>query len=147
MFAARHKPQAAASHREHPASDVSGNDTNLTAQLPLSFTRTKRRPQHPYYNTTPLTHEQLAGAMRVAEQQDELVLAIFRAIPGPLSPSQVWAIGQGYGKAWLLTSVRRSITNLPDPNYGALVRLNTTRMGPHGRPEHCWALPAKAMAA
>jgi hypothetical protein len=147
MFAARHKPQAAASHPEHRTGDVSGNATNLTGQLPLSFTRTKRRPQHPYWATTPLTIEQLAGAIKQAERQDDAVMAIYRAADCPLAPSQVYAKGIEAGLRWLMPSVRRSITNLADPNCGALVRLNTTRMGPHGRPEHCWALPAKAMAA
>lgn len=122
--------------------------TGEVAQIPLDFARARRRPQVPYWPTTPMTREQLDGAMRVAEQQDELVLAIFRAHHGAaLSPSQVWAIGQGYGKAWLLTSVRRSITNLADPKCGVLVRLNVTRQGPYGRPEHCWALQAQARAA
>ena len=109
--------------------------------------RAKRRPQRPYWPTTPLSREQLEGAMRAAEQQDELVLAIFRAEQRPLSPSQVWQIGQRYGKAWLLTSVRRSITNLADPECGVLVHLAETRMGPHGKPEGLWCLPAPRQAA
>lgn len=117
------------------------------AQIPLDFARARRRPQVPYWPTTPLTREQLDGALRLAEQQDEAVLAIFRGTPGPLSPSQVWRIGEKGGRRWLLTSVRRSITNLADPKCGVLVRLNATRMGPHGRPEHCWALQAQARAA
>lgn len=113
----------------------------------IEFPKPKRRPQRPYYPTTPMTRDQLAGAMRVAEQQDELVLAIFRAEQRPLSPSQVHAIGQHYGKAWLITSVRRSITNLADPGCGVLVHLAETRMGPHGKPEGLWCLQAERAAA
>lgn len=97
-----------------------------------------RRPKTPYWPTTPLTREQLAGAIRVAEQQDEAVLAIFRAHAHPLSPSQVWQAGLHHGRAWLLTSVRRSITNLTDARV--LVCTRTTQPGPYGRPEHTWAL-------
>ncbi len=113
------------------------------AQGTLQFPR--RRPQVPYWHTTPLTREQLAGAMRVAEQQDELVLAIFRHHRRPMTPSEVWRIGQDGGRNWLLTSVRRSITNLT--NAEVLVHLQQSRMGPYGRPEGLWALPAGAMAA
>jgi hypothetical protein len=112
-------------------------------QMALDFTR--RRPQVPYWPTTPLTREQMVGALRLAEQQDEAVLAIFRGNPRALSPSQVWAIGQENGRQWLLTSVRRSITNLT--NADVLVHLHASRMGPYGRPEGLWALPAGAMAA
>lgn len=118
-------------------------------QLPIDFTaaRAKRRPRVPYWSTTPLSRDQLAGAMRVAEQQDEAVLAIFRAEQRPLSPSQVWQIGQDLGRRWLLTSVRRSITNLADPKCGVLVHLHETRMGLYGRPEGLWALPVRERAA
>lgn len=120
---------------------------NAPQQNVLEFPKPKRRPQRPYYSTTPLTRDQLAGAMRVAEQQDELVLAIFRAEQCPLSPSQVWQIGQQFGKRWLLTSVRRSITNLADPKCGVLVHLSDTRMGPYGKPEGLWSLPEPRAAA
>lgn len=113
-------------------------------QPQFNFTR---RPQHPYWPTTPLSRDQLVGAMRVAEQHDEAVIAIYRAAHGPLSPSQVWQQGIDHGRKWLLTSVRRSITNLADPKAGVLVRLHGHRMGMHGRPEGLWALPAKDAAA
>lgn len=114
-------------------------------QLAIAFPR--RRPRTPYWQTTPLTREQLAGALRCAEQQDEAVLAIFRAERRPLSPSEVWRIGEAGGRRWLLTSVRRSITNLADPKCGVLVHLAVTRPGPHGRPEGLWALPVRGVAA
>ena len=110
-------------------------------QVQLDFTR---RPQVPYWNTTPMTVTELAAALRVAEQQDEAVLAIFRAAPGPVSPSQVWNQGLAHGRKWLLTSVRRSITNLTNANV--LVKLSGTRMGPFGAKEGLWALPQQAAA-
>ena len=108
----------------------------VSAQLDLTFAR---RPQMPYWPTTPLTREQLAGAIKIAEQQDEAVLAIFRGHHGQsLAPSQVWQIGLNGGRYWLLTSVRRSITNLT--NAGVLQRVPGTHAGPYGRPEHVWQL-------
>lgn len=122
-----------------------GAGDTTVAQLPLKFARQRRRPQVPYWHTTPLTREQLAGAILVAEQQDEAVLAIFRGTAGPLSPSQVWQIGVDGGRGWLLTSVRRSITNLA--NAGVLVHLSAMRPGPYVRPEGLWSLPVEARAA
>ena len=111
-------------------------DKGNNGQLPLAFSR--RRPQTPYWPTTPLSRDQLAGALRVAEQQDEAVLAIFRGTIGPLSPSQVWQVGINAGRRWLLTSVRRSITNLT--NAEVLARAEGVHAGPYGRPEHRWQL-------
>ena len=111
----------------------------MSAQLDLAFDR--RRPKVPYWPTTPMSLGQLADAMRIASQQDEAVLAIYRAHHAlGLTPSQVHAIGIANGRRWLLTSVRRSITNLTADGQGPLQRLNATRPGPHGRPESCWAL-------
>jgi hypothetical protein len=121
----------------------------MSAQQVIDFAaaRAKRRPRTPYWPTTPLSPTQLAGAMRQAELQDEAVLAIFRAQQCPLSPSQVHAIGLEHGRQWLITSVRRSITNLADPKCGVLVHLRETRLGPHGKPEGLWCLPVQGRAA
>jgi len=105
----------------------------MTQQAAFDF---QRRPRVPYWNTTPLTREQLAASIRTAEQQDTAVLTIFQAAGAALSPSQVWQRGLDHGRSWLLTSVRRSITNLTDA--GALSRLNESRDGPYGRPEGLW---------
>lgn len=113
-------------------------------QPEIDFTR---RPQVPFWDTTSLPVHELAAAIKAAERQDEAVLAIFRAIGGSLSPSQVHAIGRANGLNWLPTSVRRSMTNLANPKCGALVHLHTTRMGPYGRPEGLWALPTRDAAA
>jgi hypothetical protein len=107
----------------------------MSAQLAIDF----RRPQRPYWPTTPLSLHQMAGAIRLAEQQDEAVVAIFRALQSKLTPSQVHLIGQRNGRQWLLTSVRRSMTNLANEG-GPLVRCNETQEGPYGRPEHFWRL-------
>lgn len=115
----------------------------MNAQLALNFTppRSNRRPERPYYPTTPLSLDEELGAMRVAKHQDEAVLAIFRAAGRALSPSQVHARGVALGRKWLLTSVRRSITNLADESVGVLVHLKGQSIeGPHGRPEGLWQI-------
>jgi hypothetical protein len=115
----------------------------MSAQLAINFDR--RRPKVPYWPTTPLTTDQLAGAIRVATQQDEAVLAIFRAFHlVALTPSQVHRIGEANGMRWLITSVRRSMTNLTADGQGPLQRLNATRPGPFGRPETLWQLRRSA---
>jgi len=108
--------------------------------MALSFDRRSRTPQRPYWPTTPLPIAQLADAIKRAEQQDEAVLAIFRSVGGSLTPSQVQSIGECNGRGWLLTSVRRSMTNLT--NAGVLVHLHDTRPGPYGRPEGLWQVIA-----
>ncbi len=115
----------------------------MSAQPNLDFTG-KRRSNTPYWATTPLTREQMAGAIKVAEQQEEVVLAIFRAHRVAKSPSQIHAIGEQEGRKWLLTSVRRAITNLT--NAGILVHMREHRDGPYGRPEGLWALPGVTQA-
>ena len=116
----------------------------MNAQTQLNFTR---RPQTPYWNTTPLPVSELAAAIARADKQDDAVLEIFRAIGGELGPSQVWKIGTANGMGWVLTSVRRSMSNLADPKCGALVKLRTTRMGLFGAREHLWSLPTQDAAA
>lgn len=106
-------------------------------QLPLAL-RTPGRRSRPYYATTPISALQLEGAMQVAEAQDELVLAIFRHARRAMGPSEVWRIGCSFGRTWLLTSVRRSITNLTED--GVLQKTDVVRDGLYGKSEHCWEL-------
>lgn len=115
----------------------------MSAQLALNFGGRRSGPR--YWPTTPLTADELRGAIHLAVMQDEAVLAIFRSHAGTsLTPSEVHRIGEALGRKWLVTSVRRSITNLTDD--GVLNRHNVLRMGPHGKPEHLWQLATKAAA-
>lgn len=100
----------------------------------------------PFYETVPLTADQLRAAFARAEKQDQRVLAVFRSFPADaLTPSTVHAIGERNGASWLLTSVRRSISNLT--GAGVLVKTGDQRPGPHGSPESCWRLAEKVNAA
>lgn len=93
--------------------------------------------ERPYIQTTPMTAPGLRAARSTAAEQDEAVLGILRASGSAMAPSAVHAAGVRDGRAWLLTSVRRSMTNLT--KAGALVKAGGVD-GPHGRPEHTWGL-------
>lgn len=93
-----------------------------------------------YHDTTHLPPDELAQAVDTASHQDDLVLRIFAKAGKPLSPSQVWRIGCDQGERWLLTSVRRSITNLTKSK--ALQKTGERREGQYGRPEMVWARAA-----
>lgn len=90
--------------------------------------------ERPYFQTTPLAPSDLREAIAAAALQDDAVLAIL-SCRRPLPPSEVHAIGVRAGRAWLITSVRRSMTNLE--RAGLLVK-GAAVDGPHGRPEHTW---------
>jgi hypothetical protein len=89
-----------------------------------------------YWNTTGMTGEALAEAIRTARHQDAAVLAVYQAASCPLTPWEVLHRCEAAGKRWPITSIRRSITTLA--NVGALKRLDTLRIGDLGRPEHEW---------
>jgi hypothetical protein len=115
----------------------------LVLALSPSRAHAPRRSRVSYWQTTPLSAAELDHAIAVAAVQDEEVLAIFRARllwpAGPaLSPSQVWRIGTDHGLSWLLTSVRRSVSNLTDAKV--LERCERTVAGPYGRPEGLWRI-------
>lgn len=94
--------------------------------------------ERPYYQTTPLSMSDLLDAVEAAERQDDAVLAILRYHrASALAPSTVHYVGQQAGRKWLITSVRRSMTNL---ERAGLLRKAGVVDGPHGRPEHTWSL-------
>jgi Fe2+ or Zn2+ uptake regulation protein len=93
--------------------------------------------ERPYHQTTPLPAQTLREAVALAERQDDAVLALLQRIRRPLAPSAVHALGLEAGRSWLLTSVRRSMTNL---ERAGLLRKAGVVDGPHGKPEHTWGL-------
>jgi hypothetical protein len=98
----------------------------------------RRRHKVTYWPTTRLTREQMAEAIRIADHQDEVVMAIIRHHGTDLAASQVWRIGIEGGRNWLLTSVRRSINTLC--RCAALECGERLHDGPFKRPEHTWRL-------
>lgn len=93
--------------------------------------------RHHHVRSHQPVEEALEGEAR-AQQQDARVLEIFwRAQRRRLTPSEVWGLLDG--QVPLLTSVRRSITNLTA--RGLLVHYRADRrMGPRGARESAWGL-------
>ena len=95
-----------------------------------------------YYQTTPMDPCELARAFAAARNQEDKVVAIFRAglTAGwrEMAPSQIHKIGASRGDRWVVNSVRRAMTNLTDAQV--LAKVDRLRPGPHGKPEHLWRL-------
>lgn len=90
----------------------------------------------PYHNTTETSGKQYQIFESKAATQDARVEAYFRQYSAlTFTPSEVQ-------RAVLfdapLTSARRAISNLTAA--GILVKTDTQRAGPYGRPEHAWKL-------
>jgi Fe2+ or Zn2+ uptake regulation protein len=92
-----------------------------------------------FHNTVGLRGQPLIDAVRAAEGQEAIVLAVFEHAGRALTPSEVWRLISDAGHLWPLTSVRRAISNLT--REGLLVKLDVQRTGIYGKPEHHWALP------
>lgn len=93
----------------------------------------------PYHQTTPLSGQQLADAIRTATAQDAAILAVYSAGIAR-TPSQVHSILTRMGRNWPITSIRRGITNLEKAK--ALRKTDELRTGPYGKPEHLWEISA-----
>jgi len=93
-----------------------------------------------FHNTIDEAGAELARSIATAKGQDAAVLAIFARTDRPLSPSQVWLDGWKAGNGWLLTSVRRSMSNLTE--RGLLVRNDELVPGRFGKREHTWSRAA-----
>jgi hypothetical protein len=118
----------------------------LSQQLPLALEdvaptprRRQRRAFHVRSHQT--VEEALAGEQR-AGRQDRRVLEVFRDCGRRLTPSQVHGLlcDECGPPAPLLTSIRRSLTNLT--SCGLLIHYPADRrLGPHGVKESTWGLP------
>lgn len=91
-----------------------------------------------FYNTTGLDGADLHGAVLAARSQDAAVLAIFEGHGDPMSASDVWQFGRSSGRYWLLTSVRRSISNLSAGDGAPLSRTDDMKEGIYGSRERLW---------
>ena len=88
-----------------------------------------------YHNTNLEEGETLDASESKAQYQEQIVLAFFWARPTRLfSPCDV----QEHIPQWLLTSIRRAITNLTDDGY--LNKTDQRKIGRYGKMVHLWAL-------
>lgn len=114
----------------------------MNSQLALLFHTPQRRTPRSacrvtFYQTTPMTTEQLADAIVSAQAQDEQVHALFRTLRRPLTSREVLAAMREFGVVLELTSVHRALSNLTDAK--ALVKGDCV-LGVRGRPVHRWVL-------
>jgi hypothetical protein len=117
----------------------------MSAQLAMNFAPICQKRRGSYYVSTPLTPDQYVGALAAAANQDEIVFAIYRRYADTcLTPSQCHSIIAKTHPEWEKGSIRRSITTLTKD--GLLEKTAVTVLGPKGRPEHAWRLPARAAA-
>jgi len=89
-----------------------------------------------YFDTTELQRVSLVNAVAAARNQNERVMAWF-SVMYEGTPSQARAALPHAP----ITSVRRAITTLE--RNGQLRRTDRQQIGPYGRPEYVWALPAQ----
>lgn len=92
-----------------------------------------------FYNTVRATHPELGRYEEKAKGQQAKILAEFKEFPWPTPPSQIWT--RVFQERCLLTSVRRSMTNLT--NNGDLVKTDKQVRGRYGKPEYLWKLAPK----
>lgn len=89
-----------------------------------------------FYNTSEYEGRELREAEAKAATQEDLVLAMFRALPGRLLTPEDVSRTVLHGAP--LTSARRAITNLA--KRGLLEKTSARLRGAYGRPVHCWRL-------
>lgn len=90
-----------------------------------------------YHNTNALAGETLATAKQDAKVMQTRILETFKKYPDrEFTPCQIHTIIDDY--ATLLTSVRRSITNLT--GSGKLIKTSNIKPGIYGRPCFTWKL-------
>ena len=97
-------------------------------------------PLPAYFNTVSERGAKLKEYIAKATSQTALVMAAMVRLK-TAGPSQVY---KDLGGAFLLTSVRRSMTNLSD--NGMLTKTADKVMGMNGRDEHVWSLPKEQAA-
>lgn len=91
-----------------------------------------------HYNTTHLHGEELQQQHRKSATQNEVILRIFTTFQrGAFTASQIEDYLKRAGKHWLLTSIRRSISDL---HRAGRLEKTERAIGPYGMPEYRWQL-------
>lgn len=89
-----------------------------------------------YYNTNKETGTALENSKRRAISQEDVIMGLFRE-GDLLSPDEVLNICNEE-KSYLLTSIRRALTNLT--TKGLLVKNDVFKIGRYGKKTHTWSL-------
>jgi Fe2+ or Zn2+ uptake regulation protein len=99
-----------------------------------------------FHNTIDIAGKSLKAAKKKVNEQDALIMTYFKKHPYAMpTPWQVLDWLKENGHDMLITSVRRSLTNLSDA--GKLIKSHVMFKGPQGKPNHAWMLNKKAKKA
>jgi len=90
-----------------------------------------------YYNTNGETGAKLEQSQGTAATQENVIQSLF-SNGEELTPSEVLDRCNASGYKYLITSVRRAMTNLT--NKGILVKNTTLKDGAYGKQTHTWSL-------
>ncbi len=95
-----------------------------------------------YHNTTNSSGDELLRYDAKAKSQEGKILHWLEegaglGLKGPYAPSMIRKLC--FANQVPLTSVRRALSNLTEARQ--LVKTDTQKRGPYGRPEHTWRLP------
>lgn len=99
-----------------------------------------------FHNTVPLPEEQLPQARETAAKQKGIVLDFFRQrFSMSFTPMEVWKEVNHItsGTSMLLTSVRRSITDLTKGDRLIKCQWSESKMGAYGKPNRVWRYNAE----
>ena len=96
-----------------------------------------------FYNTNDETGEVLKMSRTKTNNQNVLVLGVFKAFPEEnLIPEEVSSyITKTYNKSYPITSIRRAITDLT--TEGSLQKTDVKKLGHWGKRVHTWKLKNK----
>jgi hypothetical protein len=96
-----------------------------------------------FHNTIDIAGKTLKAAKKKVNEQEKLIMTYFKKHPYAMpTPWQVLDWLKENGHDMLITSVRRSLTNLSDA--GKLIKSTVQFQGPQGKPNHAWMLNKKA---
>jgi hypothetical protein len=96
-----------------------------------------------FHNTIDIAGKSLKAAKKKVNEQEALIMTYFKKHPYAMpTPWQVLDWLKENGHDMLITSVRRSLTNLSDA--GKLIKSTVQFQGPQGKPNHAWMLNKKA---
>jgi hypothetical protein len=96
-----------------------------------------------FHNSINIAGKTLKAANKKVSEQNALIMAYYALHPYSMpTPWQIHDWLKKNGSEILITSVRRSLTDLSDA--GKLIKSDVLFIGPQGKPNHAWILNVKA---
>lgn len=95
-------------------------------------------PELIFHDTVPQPEERLGEAREKAMRQNAIILDFFQTYKGNYTPYEVWEYFQRFEGDILLTSVRRSITNLTKSGRLIKCQWSESKEGKYGKLNRTW---------